>query len=138
MFIVDRVTKSLVTANLPLGTEVPAVDHVVWIAHTQNSCAAFGQGCTFAFLFIPLYAAVAIGVLIYELRTMSSVWTEVMLGLILGGTAGNGYDRVVHAGSVTDFIALHFWPVFNIADSAISVAVVVLVAGYLLRRGESG
>jgi len=138
VFIADRVTKALVTANVPVGTEVPAVDHLVWIAHTQNSCAAFGQGCTFAFLFVPLYVAVAIGVVVYELRSRTSMWTEVMLGLILGGTVGNGYDRVVHSGSVTDFIALHFWPVFNVADSAISVAVVALLAGYLLRKGESG
>lgn len=125
-------------ANVPLGTEVPALDHVLWIAHTQNSCAAFGQGCTLAFLFVPLYAAVAIGVVVYELRSATSPWTDALLGLILGGTIGNGYDRVVNAGSVTDFLALHFWPVFNIADSAISIAVVGLLAGYLLRKGDSG
>jgi signal peptidase II len=117
---------------------VPAIDHVVWIAHTQNTCAAFGQGCTLSFLFVPLYAAVAVGVIVYEVRNPNSAWTDALLGLILGGTAGNGYDRVVHAGSVTDFIALHFWPVFNVADSAISIAVVGLLAGYLLRRGERG
>ena len=37
--------------------------------------------------------------------------------------------------SVTDFIALHWWPVFNVADSAISIAVVLLLAGYVLRKG---
>ena len=42
-------------------------------------------------------------------------------------------DRVVH-GTVTDFIDFHFWPVFNVADSAISTGVVLLIAGYLLRR----
>jgi signal peptidase II len=51
----------------------------------------------------------------------------------MGGTLGNGYDRVVH-GTVTDFIDFHFWPVFNVADSAISTGVVLLIAGYLLRR----
>jgi signal peptidase II len=127
-----------VAANIQLGTEVPAIDHVVWIAHTQNTCAAFGQGCTLSFLFVPLYAAVAIGVIVYELRNPTSPGTDALLGLILGGTVGNGYDRVVHAGSVTDFIALHFWPVFNVADAAISVAVVGLLAGYVLRRGERG
>jgi signal peptidase II len=137
VFIFDRVTKALVTANLPLGTEVPAIDHLVWIAHTQNSCAAFGQGCTLAFLYVPLYAAVAIGLAVYVLRTSGSIWTDLLLGLILGGTLGNGYDRVVQGGSVTDFVALHWFPVFNVADSAISVAVVVLLAGYLLRRENS-
>ena len=135
VFIADRVTKALVSANVPLGSEVPAVDHLVWIAHAENSCAAFGQGCSLAILFIPLYLAVAVGVVIYELRNRTSLWMEALLGLVLGGTLGNGYDRVVHGGAVTDFIALHWWPVFNVADSAISVAVVALLAGYALRKG---
>ena len=56
--------------------------------------------------------------------------------LILGGTLGNGYDRVVY-GTVTDFVNFHFWPVFNVADSAISTGVVLLIATYLLRRPSS-
>ncbi len=56
-----------------------------------------------------------------------------MLGLILGGTIGNGFDRLFY-GFVTDFINVHFWPVFNVADSAISTGVVLLIAGTLLRK----
>ena len=56
-----------------------------------------------------------------------------MLGLILGGTLGNGYDRIAY-GTVTDFINVHFWPVFNVADSAVSIGVVLFLAGYLLRK----
>jgi len=78
-------------------------------------------------------AAVAIGLIVYVFRNPVGVWTGCMLGLILGGTIGNGYDRLVH-GEVTDFIAVHWWPVFNLADSAISVGVVLLLAGYLLRH----
>jgi len=56
-----------------------------------------------------------------------------VLGLILGGTIGNGFDRLVH-GTVTDFVNVHFWPVFNVADSAISTGVVLLIASYLIRK----
>jgi signal peptidase II len=56
-----------------------------------------------------------------------------VLGLVLGGTLGNGYDRIMF-GTVTDFINFHFWPVFNVADASITVGVVALVAGYLLRK----
>ena len=59
--------------------------------------------------------------------------TDAALGLIMGGTLGNGYDRVMF-GTVTDFINFHFWPVFNVADSGVSIGVVALVAGYLLRK----
>jgi signal peptidase II len=46
---------------------------------------------------------------------------------------GNGWDRL-HDGTVTDFIAVRFWPVFNVADAAISVGVALLLVGYLLRQ----
>jgi signal peptidase II len=64
------------------------------------------------------------------------VWTDAVLGLIMGGTLGNGYDRIMF-GTVTDFINFHFWPVFNVADAAISVGVVGLIAGHLRRKPNS-
>jgi len=60
------------------------------------------------------------------------MYTDALLGLVLGGTVGNAYDRVLH-GSVTDFFALHWWPVFNVADSAISTGVALLVLAQLVR-----
>jgi signal peptidase II len=52
------------------------------------------------------------------------------LGLVLGGALGNLTDRVVrgHHGAVVDFVALHFWPTFNVADSCIVVGVLLAVA----------
>jgi signal peptidase II len=83
--------------------------------------------------FLIASVVVAIGLVFYAARTPIGISTGVLLGLILGGTVGNGYDRLLH-GTVTDFIALHFWPVFNVADSAISVGVVLLLIGYVLRQ----
>jgi signal peptidase II len=50
----------------------------------------------------------------------------VLLGMILGGALSNGVDRLVQ-GSVVDFIDFHFWPVFNVADSCIVVAIILLL-----------
>jgi signal peptidase II len=133
VFILDRVTKSLVIAQVPYGTEVPVIGHLVGIAHFHNSGAAFGVAPAGAPLFLIASIVVAIGLAIYVARTPGNVWTDSVLGLIMGGTLGNGYERIVN-GTVTDFINFHFWPVFNVADSAISVGVVALVAGYLIRR----
>lgn len=132
VFVLDRITKGLVAHNVTPGTERAALPGV-WITNTQNAGAAFGlaqQGTTI-FLFASI--VVSIGLLTYAVRNRLSTWNGALLGLILGGTLGNGYDRLFH-GSVTDFIALHFWPVFNVADSAISIGVAMLLAGYLLRR----
>jgi signal peptidase II len=136
VFILDRVTKALIVANVPEHTEVAAIPRLVWITHVQNAGAAFGIAPMGSAFFLLASVAVAAGLVVYVVRTPSPARVDALLGLILGGTLGNGYDRLVH-GTVTDFIALHFWPVFNVADSAISVGVVLLLAGYLLRRRPS-
>ena len=133
MFVLDRITKSLVVAQVPYGTEVPLVGHLVGIANVHNSGAAFGFAPAGAGLFLIASVVVAVGLVVYVARNPGTQWTYAVLGLIMGGTLGNGYDRVVY-GTVTDFVNFHFWPVFNVADSAISIGVVLLLAGYVLRK----
>jgi signal peptidase II len=133
VFILDRVTKSLVIAQVPYGTEVPVIGHLVGIAHFHNSGAAFGIAPAGAPLFLIASIVVAIGMVIYVARSPGNIWNDSVLGLIMGGTLGNGYERIVN-GTVTDFINFHFWPVFNVADSAISIGVVALVVTYVIRR----
>jgi signal peptidase II len=131
--LLDRLTKSLVAAQIPYGTEVSVVDHLVGITNVHNSGAAFGVAPALAIFFLIASVAVSIGLVVYVVRNPSNLWSDAVLGLILGGTLGNGYDRVTF-GTVTDFVNVHFWPVFNVADSAISIGVVLLVAGYLIRQ----
>ncbi len=121
-------------AYVPLGTEwqVPVLPHV-WITNTANSGAAFGVAQDATLLFTIASIVVAVGLIYYVFRNPVGLWTGALLGLIMGGTVGNGYDRLIH-GTVTDFIALHIWPVFNLADSAISVGVALLLLGYLARQ----
>jgi len=133
VFVLDRVTKSLVAAQVAYGTEVPVIGHLVGITNVRNSGAAFGVAPAGASLFLLASIVVAVGLVVYVVRTPGSPATDAVLGLIRGGTLGNGFDRIVF-GTVTDFINVHFWPVFNVADSAISTGVVLLIAGYLLRK----
>lgn len=133
VFALDRLTKNLVTANVPLGTEVAVVGHLVGITNVHNSGAAFGLAPAGAGFFLVAAAVVAIGLAVYVVRKPGDLRVDAVLGLIMGGTLGNGYDRIVY-GTVTDFVNVHFWPVFNVADSAISIGVVALLAEYLLRK----
>jgi signal peptidase II len=133
VFLLDRLTKSLVAAQIPYGTEVSVIDHLVGITNVHNSGAAFGVAPALAIFFLIASVAVSIGLVVYVVRNPSNLWSDAVLGLILGGTLGNGYDRITF-GTVTDFVNVHFWPVFNVADSAISIGVVLLVAGYLIRQ----
>jgi len=130
------VTKSLVNAQIPFGTEVSLIDHVIGVTNVRNSGAAFGFAPAGATFFLVASVVVSIGLVVYVARNPISDWTSVVLGLILGGTLGNGFDRVTN-GTVTDFINVHFWPVFNVADAAISTGVVLMIAGYLLRRSPT-
>jgi len=133
VFVLDRLTKSLVATQVAYGTEVPVIGHLVGIANVRNSGAAFGFAPAGATFFLVASIVVAIGLVVYVVQTPGSPATEAVLGLIMGGTLGNGYDRVVY-GTVTDFINFHFFPVFNVADSAISIGVALLIAGYVLRK----
>jgi signal peptidase II len=136
VFALDRLTKSLVSANVPSGTEVTVIDHVVGIANVHNSGAAFGVAPAFAIIFLAASLVVSLGIVIYVARNPGDLRTDAILGMILGGALGNGFDRLVF-GTVTDFINFHFWPVFNVADSAIRLGVVALLAGYVLRKPDA-
>ncbi len=136
VFVLDRITKTLVASQVAYGTEGPLLGHLVDITNVRNSGAAFGFAPAGASIFLIASVVVAIGLVVYVVRNPGTSWNDGVLGLILGGTVGNGYDRIVY-GTVTDFVNVHFWPVFNVADSAISVGVVLLIATYLLRRPAS-
>ena len=133
VFVIDHITKSVVAAQVPFGTEVPVVGHLIGITNVRNAGAAFGLAPALTSVFLVASVVVSIGIVVYVVRTPSTFWSDAVLGLILGGTVGNGFDRLVY-GSVTDFVNVHFWPVFNVADSAISIGVVLLILGQLLRK----
>jgi signal peptidase II len=136
VFVLDRITKSIVSAQVAYGTEVPVLGNLVGITNVRNSGAAFGFAPAGATLFLFASIIVSIGLVVYVVRNPGTTWNDAVLGLILGGTIGNGFDRIFY-GTVTDFVNFHFWPVFNLADSAISTGVVLLIATYLIRKPAS-
>ncbi len=126
----DQLTKALVRANLPPGASFPP-DWPVRLTHVTNTGAAFGL-LTNQSVLLTFVAFFAIGLIIYYYRKApDGAWPlRVALGLQLGGAIGNLIDRL-RQGYVTDFIDLRFWPVFNVADSAITVGAVLLAVGLL-------
>lgn len=133
---VDQVTKSWALGALADGP----VD-VVWTLRLNlsfNSGAAFGIGKGVA----PLLIAAGVVVLVLFIgagrSTPATTASTVALGLVVGGAAGNLADRLFrdHGGAVVDFIDLQWWPVFNVADAAITCgAALLVVAG---ARAEQG
>ena len=107
--------------------------HLVWtlrLALTYNSGAAFSIGRGYGPYFMLAGVVALIVVLSFGHRTLlRSTLMAVALGLVVGGALGNVVDRVLrdNAGTVIDFIDLRWWPVFNVADSCLSVGGVLLV-----------
>ena len=123
IFAVDHLTKWLVTQNLALGQKVTVVGPVV-INHVENRGAAFGLFPQFQFIFLGVAVLVAGYILVAGRRFGPGVYPQAVLGVILGGAVSNAVDRVVQ-GYVVDFIDLQKWPVFNVADMAIVLGIIV-------------
>jgi signal peptidase II len=126
VFVADRLTKAAVQRYIPLNESRPVIDQLVFLTHTQNNGAAFSFGHGLGTFFL-LFAAGAALVIVYVYRRVPpGEWlTRVALGLVLGGAVGNAFDRLL-TSSVTDFIDVRIWPVFNVADSCIVVGALVL------------
>lgn len=136
--IVDRVTKIFVERRfgVPYGPR-EVVDHILFLTVTRNRGAAFGLFQNFTAGFLLISAVVMVGILIYYWRLPADDWSARLgLALVFGGAIANAYDRGVK-GSVIDFIQVPHYPIFNVADSAITVGVAVLLLGTLWRSRRS-
>jgi signal peptidase II len=137
---IDQLTKAAVRATLPLHESVTVLPGFIDFTHVRNSGAAFGilNGVDFPFktiliAVIATSALVGVGMYAASLAHHQLV-ARLGLALIIGGAAGNLIDRVI-AGSVVDFVDVywrtyHFWA-FNVADSAISIGVAIMILDML-------
>ena len=123
VFALDHLTKWLVTQNIPLGGQVTVLGPLT-IHHIDNQGAAFGLFPQFQFVFLGVAVLVAAYILIQGRRFGPGVFPQVVLGAVLGGAVANAVDRVAQ-GYVVDFVDLQKWPVFNVADMAIVLGILV-------------
>ncbi|WP_184403593.1 signal peptidase II [Geomicrobium halophilum] len=131
IIIIDQFTKWLVATGMELGESIPVIEDVLHITSHRNAGAAFGmlQGQMWLFFIVTAVAVVAV---LYFIHTLgkSSLWYGIPLGILLGGTIGNFIDRLLQ-GEVIDFIDVYIgtysFPIFNIADSALTVGIIILI-----------
>jgi signal peptidase II len=140
VYLVDQTSKAWAVRRLRLGQDVTLVPRFLDLAYSENTGIAFGQlqdrGSAGRWLLVALACAAAAAVLTYFWRTPRT--DDRVLGacaLLLAGIAGNLTDRA-RLGHVVDFILLHanthYWPTFNVADSAICVGAALLALDLLL------
>lgn len=143
---------------IPLGSSVPVIPGIFDIVHTRNRGSAFGFMATFPDrVRIPFFLAVStlalVCIVLYFLKSQEErKGTLVSLALILGGALGNIWDRI-RLGEVIDFLSFHWydasvqwslggwqvhfrleWPAFNVADSAISIAVLWVMISQMFNK----
>lgn len=135
--VVDQLSKAAVTAALDPGESTPVIGDLLRIVHGQNTGALFGLFKDNAAMFGAV-SLVVIGLIVaYHAHAAASPYLTVTLALLLGGAIGNMLDRL-RLGSVVDFVdagigTLRFYT-FNVADSAISLSLLLLVVAAVWPR----
>lgn len=160
VFILDQLTKWLVVSSLALGDRVPVIPGLFDIVYYLNEGAAFGlfSGLpdSFRLPFFYVVAVLAVFLLTYLYKTLEEGerLMSVAVALVFGGIAGNIVDRI-RLEAVIDFLSFHIgdlvlegtafgiryrlpmeWPAFNIADSAITVAVLLIIISAVRSRRQ--
>ena len=133
VIVLDQLSKYIIKSTFNLYESWPETG-IFRIYHTYNTGTAFGllQGQTILLIVASLIALVFL-IYIYNEYTLGNIILRMALGLQLGGAISNLSDRLAF-GSVTDFISVGWWPVFNIADSSIVVGITILIAGIFYRE----
>lgn len=133
---IDQISKWLIVKNMELGTSIPIIDNVLYITSHRNRGAAWGiLENKMWFFYIITVVFVAFIVFYMKKYAKTDKLLGISLSLILGGAIGNFIDRVFRQ-EVVDFIHVYIfsynYPVFNIADSALCIGVVLIIIQTLL------
>lgn len=137
---VDQFTKNLAIASLDLGTSYPVLGDAISWRLLYNDSAAFGLGFGYTWILAVISFVAALATIWFSRRLDSLSWS-LMIGIFLGGVAGNLIDRLIREpsfgnGHVVDFIQIPFnFPVFNLADTFIVSMAILSVLRVM--RGEN-
>jgi signal peptidase II len=147
LVLFDQVTKHLAVINLEDGDPVRLLGGAVYLTLVRNSGAAFSLGTDITFIF-PVVALIVLVVLGLVIRKVRSIPWAVALGIVLGGVLGNLGDRLFRApgpfvGHVVDMVSVfdergRVFPVFNVADSALTIGVILIILLELTGRQRDG
>lgn len=150
VLILDQLTKFFILQHLAIGDVIPVISGYFDIVHVRNTGAAFGMMASLdSWVRIPFFygvSLIAIGILVYSFYHLEPEdhYYPWPLSLITAGIFGNLIDRI-RLGNVVDFLSFHIqnkslggvkldWPSFNVADSAITISMILLFAHVLKKR----
>ena len=127
VILLDQITKNLVLKHMHAGQSIPLIENIFHLTFVQNTGIAFGLFQNSNIFFLVVSLAIMLGIIYALLHTSKEEQSiHVLLGMVLGGAMGNIVDRLF-LGYVVDFLDFRIWPVFNVADSAITLAIIGLI-----------
>lgn len=137
VFGLDQLVKYIVRTTMAVNQMIPIWPHVLVLDYIRNPGAAWGM-LGHARYFLIVVALIVIAAVVYvQSKYRPKIGYQIGLGLVLGGALGNLMDRIVY-GNVTDYIYFQMinFPVFNLADSAITIGVIFILL-LSLRSGQN-
>ncbi len=139
VLLADLITKLAVVQRLAPGESAGIIGDYLKLSHVRNTGASFGLFPGNAYTLIAISSLAALVVIYLAVRSRGRWAAMVYLGLILGGALGNLHDRI-RLREVVDFIDIgigaYRWPVFNVADIAVTIGVFLMLIEYLRSDGK--
>lgn len=134
----DQLTKILVQSKMDLMESIPVIKGVFHITYILNPNSAFGllKFPNTVFVAIIIIVILLIIFLLRKKITQENKLVCFSLIFILGGSLGNMIDRL-RIGSVIDFLDFRIWPIFNIADSALNIGLLLLIIHFLFQKQDA-
>jgi len=128
----DQILKQVVTSGIQRGQQESVIAGIK-IVNVRNTGVAFGKLQDGGAIVAIVIALAVAALLVYFSRHARRPLMWLPTGMLLGGALGNVVDRV-REGAVVDFIKLPYWPAFNVADTAITIGVIVLL--FVIERDD--
>lgn len=131
----DQYTKHLVATHFMPDESRIVIPHVLWLTYVQNQHGAFGLFGSHPLVLAALASVVLVSFFLWYRQERGGFSTHLAFALILGGAIGNIVDRI-RMGYVVDFFDLRWFPVFNVADSCITIGVFLLLVRMLRHEAK--
>ena len=130
----DQLTKHFIFTRMIVGDSYPVLGKILSLTYSRNTGSAMGLVPAGGRVLAVVAAVFVVCIVVWGARWAGrNPWLAWGLGLLLGGALGNLIDRV-RFGYVVDFLDVHFWPVFNVADIAVCCGAGLILIGTLLHQ----
>lgn len=145
LIVIDQLSKIYISTHMMMYESIPLIPNWLDITYTQNPGAAFSMFANlppiFRTVFLFVLSATAIVVLLVMIAQTDEIsLISIAFALVLAGAAGNLIDRAIR-GRVIDFVRVHYYgasyPIFNVADSAITIGVILIIVSTFMPKTEA-